>query len=58
MKSDLYKTAEVICLHGGPKISQSISKDAYEFSEDFVRRVHAGDEIALVFLCDDCKIRG
>ena len=58
LESDLYKTAEVICPHGGPKISQSISKDSYEFGENFVCQIHAGDEIALVFLCDDCKIRG
>ena len=57
-ESDLSKTAEVICPHGGPKISQSIPKDEYEFSESFIRQIHRGDEIALIFLCDDCRIRG
>ena len=57
-ESDLSKTAEVICPHGGPKISQSIPKDEYEFRESFIGQIHRGDEIALIFLCDDCRIRG
>ena len=58
LESDLSKTAELICPHGGPKISQSIPKDDYQFSESFIRQIHEGDEIALVFLCDTCRIRG
>ena len=58
LESALSKTAEVTCPHGGPKISQSIPKDEYEFSESFIGQLHRGDEIALVFLCDDCRVRG
>ena len=58
LESDLSKSAEVICPHGGPKVSQSIPKDDYQFSEDFIRRIHKGDEIALIFLCDTCRVRG
>ena len=50
LESDLSKTAELIYPHGGPKISQSIPKDDYQFSESFIRQIHEGDEIALVFL--------
>ena len=58
LESDLSKTAEVVCPHGGPKVSQSIPKDDYQFSENFIRQIHKGDEIALVFLCDTCRVRG
>ena len=58
LESDLSKTAEVICPHGGPKISQSIPKGEVQFSENFIRQIHEGDEIALIFLCDVCRVRG
>ena len=58
LESALSKTAEVTCPHGGPKISQSIPKDEHEFSESFIRQLHRGDDIALIFLCDGCRVRG
>ena len=58
LESDLSKTAEVVCPHGSPKAAQSIPKDDYQFSESFIRQIHKGDEIALIFLCDTCRVRG
>ena len=58
LERDLSKTAEVTCPHGGPEISQSIPKGEFQFSESFILQIHRGDEIALIFLCDICRVRG
>ena len=54
----LNKTAEVACPHGGPEISQSIPKEGFTFSREFIDSVHPGDEVFLILLCDGCKLRG
>lgn len=58
MESDLSKMDELIRPHGGTKVSPSIPKDDYQFSESFIRQFHEGVENALVYLCDTFRVRG
>ena len=39
-------------------IGESIPKREFTFSKELIGAAHPGDEIRLVFLCGECKVKG